>query len=63
MIPSMTMRHHRIVTRQSIELITIGLVIFAFLAWLTPGLAQQCKPNDAMARFANNLGMPMETFT
>jgi len=53
MDPTIRMRHHRIVTRQSVELITIGLVLFAFLAWLTPGLAQQCKPADLMARFAN----------
>lgn len=52
MIPSITIRHHRIVTTP-IKLITIGLVMLAFLIVLTPGLAQQCKPLDSMARFVN----------
>jgi hypothetical protein len=53
MIPSITTRHHRVVFREPIKLITIGLVMLAFLVVLTPGLAQQCKSADLMARFVN----------
>lgn len=52
MIPIIRFRHHRIVTKP-IKLLTIGLVMLTFLLMLTPGLAQQCKPADLMARFAN----------
>ena len=52
MIPAVRLRQHRIITTP-IKLLTTGLTVLAFLLMLTPGLAQQCKSTDLMARFVN----------